>query len=170
MGLTGYLFLRNGQKAINHLATQLQIEVSSRIDRHLDTYLAVPHDINQINADAIKLGLLNLRDFQSIEHYFWKQIQVFDVSYISLILSTGEFAGAGYYRDLNHATIDEISPNTKGKDYSYATDSQGNRTKVIHIEDYKPLKEDSYQAPNRAGKPVWSKIARRSTSRLVSSC
>ncbi len=158
VGLTGYLSLRNGQKAINDLATQLQTEISSRIDQHLDTYLAAPHEINQINADAFKLGLLNLRDFQSIEHYFWKQIQVFDVSYIALVLPTGEFAGAGYYRDLSHANIDEISLNTKGKDYSYATDSQGNRTKVTHIEDYAPLAEDSYQAPARSGKPVWSKV------------
>ena len=158
VGLTAYLSFRNGQKAINDLVTQLQTEVSSCVDQHLDTYLATPHVINQINADAIKLGLLNLRDFKNIEHYFWKQMQVFDVGYISLVLPTNEFAGAGYYRDLNHVTIDETSPNTKGKSYTYATDSQGNRTSVTHIEDYDALAEDSYQAPVRAGKPVWSKV------------
>jgi len=136
----------------------LQTEVSSRIDQHLDTYLATPHKINQINADAIKLGLLKLQDFQGIGHYFWKQIQVFDVSYISLVLPTGEYAGAGYYLDLKHAIVDELSSNTKGKDYDYATDSQGNRTKLTTVQDYKPLEEDAYQAPVRAGKPVWSKV------------
>lgn len=55
VGLTGYLFLRNGQKAINHLAAQLQSEVSSRSDRHLDNYLATPYQINQINLSSVTL-------------------------------------------------------------------------------------------------------------------
>lgn len=96
VGLTGYLSLRNGQKAIDDLANQLQNQVSLRIDRHLDDYLTTPHEINQINANAIELGLLNPQVFSSTEHYFWHQVQAFNVSYISLILPTGEFAGAGY--------------------------------------------------------------------------
>lgn len=158
VGLVGYLSFKNGEQAVNDLADQLMNKVSELVDDHLDTYLATPHQINQLNADAIKLGLLKQRDFQGIEHYFWKQTQVFNVSYISFILPTGEFAGAGYYRDISHATIDEISSNTKGKDYSYATDKQGNRTKLTHVEDYKPLAEDSYKAPVKAGKPMWSKV------------
>ncbi len=158
VGLVGYFSLSNGQKAINDLATQFQTEVSDRIDDHLDTYLATPHQINQINADAIKGGLLKERDFKGVGHYFWKQIQVFNVSYIDLALPTGEYVGAGYYRDLNHAGIDEVTARHKGKNYTYATDSEGNRTKLTHIEDYDALAEDSYQAPVKAGKPVWSKV------------
>ncbi len=158
VGLVGYLSFKNGEQAVNDLANQLMSKVSKLVNQHLDTYLATPHQINQINTDAIKLGLLKQRDFQGIEHYFWKQIQVFNVRYISFILPTGEFAGAGYYRDFSHATLDEVSSNTKGKDYTYATDSQGNRTNLIHIEDYNPLAEDSYKAPAKAEKPVWSKV------------
>jgi len=158
VGLVGYFSLRNGQKAINDLAIQLQTEVSSRIDQHLDTYLATPHQINQINADAVKQGLLNLQDFKGVGHYFWKQIQVLNVTYLSLVLPTGEFAGAGYYRDLSHAGIDEVTARHKGKNYTYATDSEGNRTKLTRIEDYDSLAEDAYQAPVKAGKPVWSKV------------
>jgi signal transduction histidine kinase/FixJ family two-component response regulator len=158
VGLVGYFSLRNGQKAINDLVTQLQTEVSDRIDQHLDSYLATPHQINQLNADNFKLGLLNLQDFKGMGHYFWKQIQVFDVSYISLVLPTSEFTGAGYYKDPNHADIEEISLNHKGKNYIYATDNEGNRTKLTFIEDYDPVAEDAYQAAFKAGKPVWSKV------------
>ena len=77
VGLVGYFSERNAHKAINHLATQLQTEVSSRIEQHLDTYLVTPNEINQINADAIELGLLDLRNFPGMGHYFWKQMQVF---------------------------------------------------------------------------------------------
>jgi signal transduction histidine kinase/FixJ family two-component response regulator len=158
VGLVGYLSLRNGQKAINDLATQLQTEVSDRIDQHLDSYLATPHQINQLNADNVKLGLLNLRDFKGMGHYFWKQIQVFDVGYIGYTLPTGEYAAAGYFLDLQHATIDEISANTKGKAHTYATNSQGNRTKLIKVYDYDVLNETSYIDSIKVGKPVWSRI------------
>jgi signal transduction histidine kinase/DNA-binding response OmpR family regulator len=160
VGLVGYFSLRNGQKAINDLAIQLQTEVSSRIEQHLDSYLTAPHQINQINADAVKLGLLKLQDFKSAGRYFWKQMQVFDVGYISYTLASGEYAGAGYFQNPDNVTIDELSPNTQGKSYTYATDSQGNRTKVVVVlDDYNPLKETGYKSTLTAGKPIWSKIS-----------
>ena len=159
VGLVGYFSERNAHKAINDLATQLQTEVSSRIEQHLDTYLGTPHEINQINADAIELGLLDLRNFPGMGHYFWKQMQVFNVGYISCGLGTGEYAASGYDLDRNSITIDELSPNTKGKTYTYSTDSKGNRSQRIAIFDrYKPQEEGWYQDIVRAGKVGWSQV------------
>ncbi len=158
VGLVGYFSLRNGQKAINDLATQLQTEVSARIDQHLDSYLATPHQINQVNASNLKLGLLNLRNFKGMGHSFWKQMQVFDVGFIGCTLPTREYAGAGYFLDPQHATIDEVSANTIGQAYTYATDSQGNRTKLINVYYYDVLKEALYTDAVKAGKPAWSSI------------
>lgn len=156
VGLVGYFSLRNGQKAINDLATQLQTEVSSRIDQHLDTYLTTPHQINQINADAIKLGLLKLRDFNGSGHYFWKQMQVFNVGYIGYTLPTGEYAAAGYFLDPHNVTIDEGSPNTQGKSYVYATDNLGNRTKLVSVNaNYDPRNEVYYKDGVQTDKPTW---------------
>ncbi|MGH1397255.1 MAG: hypothetical protein ACRAVC_24940, partial [Trichormus sp.] len=56
VGLTGFLSLRNGQKAVNDVATQLRSEVTARIDQNLKNYLSVPHQITQINQDVINLG------------------------------------------------------------------------------------------------------------------
>ncbi|MGB3534704.1 MAG: ATP-binding protein [Microcoleaceae cyanobacterium] len=159
VGLTGYLSLRNGQKAVNDLETQLQNEVSNRIDQHLDDYLKTPHTINQINADAVELGLLNLQDFKTTGHYFWKQMQEFDVGYIYYMLPTGEYAGAGYFLDLDHVTIDELSPQTQWKSNAYRTDSQGNRTQLISsFNNYEPLKEAAYTNAVRRGSSVWTPI------------
>lgn len=72
VGLTGYISLRNGQQAVNDLANQLMNKFSDLVDQHLDTYLATPHRINQLNIDAIELGLLELHNFQGSGRYFWK--------------------------------------------------------------------------------------------------
>ena len=56
VGLVGYLSFRNGQKAVTDLANQLMTLVSDDTDQHLDNYLSIPHQINQINIDAIDTG------------------------------------------------------------------------------------------------------------------
>lgn len=85
-------------------------------------------------------------------------MQVFDVSYIDYTLVTGEYLGAGPWLDGQGTTIDERSPNTNGKTYTYATDSQGNRTKVLEVDDYEPRTESWYKNAVQAGKPVWSPV------------
>jgi signal transduction histidine kinase len=159
VGLTGWLSLRNGQKAINDLANQLEIEVGDRIEQHLNHYLSTPHHINQINADAVQLNLLDLRDFETAGHYAWKQMQVFDVGYIYYVLATGEYAGAGIFEDPENVTIDELSANTQWSSNAYATDADGNRTQLLSsYDDYNPQEEAAYIDAVQAKQPVWSKI------------
>jgi hypothetical protein len=159
VGIVGYLSFTNSQLAVNDLAHQLINKVSRLVDQHLDSYLATPHQINQINAEAIEQGLLDLRDLPSIEHFFWKQMQLYDFSYINYGLVTGEYAAAGHLEGDVKVSISETSPNTKGKNYNYATDNQGNRTKMIAVyDDYDHRTEAWYIDAVQVGKPVWSQV------------
>ncbi len=157
VGLTGYLSFRNGQQAVNKLATRLQSEQSDRIDRHLDTYLATPNQINQINLDAIDLGLLNLNDFQTTGRYFWKQMQVFNVGYISFGNKDGEFIGVERL-DNGSLLINQVSKSNPGKLFIWATDNKGNRTKLQQVKNWEPRGEAWYADAVKAGKPLWSQI------------
>ena len=58
VGLIGYLSFKNGQRAVDDLATQLRNEVSNRIDQHLQDYFDTSLLINQINSEAIQLELI----------------------------------------------------------------------------------------------------------------
>ena len=159
VGLVGYFSFRNSQMAVNDLAHQLMNQVSRLVDQHLDTYLTTPHQINQINADAIEQGLLDTRDLPSIGHFFWKQMQLYDFSYINYGLVTGEYIAAGHLEGDLKVSISESSPNTKGSNYNYATDSQGNRTKMIAAyDDYDHRTEAWYIDAVQVGKPVWSQV------------
>ncbi|HAX80364.1 MAG TPA: guanylate cyclase [Cyanobacteria bacterium UBA11372] len=161
VGLTGYLSFRNGQQAVNDLVNQLQNEVTSRIEQKLEAYLIVPHQINKTNLDAVSIGLLDLKNFQNTGRHFWKQIQVFQgIGYISYANKKGEFIGVGPEDNENLAklTIDEVSPKTQWKSYSYATDRHGNRTKIVAKDSYDPRVEAWYKDAVKAGKPVWSQI------------
>jgi PAS domain S-box-containing protein len=158
VGLVGYLSDQNGQKAVNELATQLEKEICDRIEQHLESYLTSPKQINQINLDAVELGLLNLSDFETTGNYFWKQMQVFNVGYNSFANSKGEFIGVERL-DNGKLLINEVSEKHGiGKLYVYTTDNQGNRRHLQEVKNYDPRVEAWYTDPVKIGKPVWSQI------------
>ncbi|WP_333472258.1 SpoIIE family protein phosphatase [Microcoleus sp. herbarium12] len=159
VGLVGYLSFRNGQQAVTHLANQLMTQVSDRTDQHLDNYLSTAQNINQINIDAIETGLLKIKDFDLAGRYFWKQVQAFDnLGFISYGLSDGSFIGAGPVRPGKGINIDEISARTNWENYGYATDNQGNRTKVVQVVFSDTVGSEWYTQAAKAGKPIWTSV------------
>ncbi|WP_414752194.1 ATP-binding protein [Anabaena sp. CCY 9910] len=158
VSLVGYLSFKNGQKAVNELADQLIVKVNGLVDQHLDTYLAVPRQINQINVDATNLGMLNLENFQTTGRYFWQQMQVFNVGYISFANPQGEFIGVERL-DGGSLLINEVSQEKGiGKLYVYNTNNQGDRQQLIAVKDYNPHVEAWYADAVKVGKPIWSQI------------
>lgn len=157
VGLTGYLAFLNGQRTVNALATQLQEEVSARIGQHLTSYLASPIEINQLNAAAAELELLNLADFDRVGRFFGQQMQVFPVSYISYCSVDGKFIGIER-TDAGQLQWVEITDPTTRQVSSYETDRQGKRGAFVESRDWNPQTEVWYTEPIKQGKPLWSEI------------
>lgn len=160
VGVTGWLSLRNGQEAVNDVASQLRKEITSRIQERLRTYTTTPHLINQINADAIRLGHLNLQDSPSLERHFFTQMQFFNsVTSIAVGSEQGEFIAVGLPEDGKVLRIGVAGHSTGGKFHSYAINSRGNRANLVRVSPkYDPRKRPWYQATKRSGKPTWSEI------------
>ncbi|NJL23099.1 MAG: hypothetical protein HC895_23390 [Leptolyngbyaceae cyanobacterium SM1_3_5] len=70
VALVGYFSFHSSQQAIEHLADRSMREVGDRIDEHLDQYLNTPKQINQVNLDAIELGLLDLQNLDRAGQFF----------------------------------------------------------------------------------------------------
>jgi signal transduction histidine kinase len=157
VSLVGYLSFKNGQGAVNSLAEQLMDRTSDIVSEHLKSYLSVPQKLNQINADAIRRGMLNVRDREAVGKYFWDQIQAYDLTYIGIGLTTGEGIGAARY-DGKTTTIDDWTGQLPNNVITYATDNRGNRTQVDARWDYDNSKEPWYTQPVAAGRPIWAKI------------
>lgn len=157
VGLVGYLSFKNGQKAVDDLANQLMKRTSRTVNHHLDSYLSIPHQVSQINADLVRMGLLDVRDRKTVSKYFWHEMQVYNLTYIGMALTTGEGLGAARY-DGKTVTIDDWSAKLPNNCINYATDNRGNRTKVNSIYNYNNFAESWYLEPVKAGKPIWSRI------------
>jgi signal transduction histidine kinase/ActR/RegA family two-component response regulator len=159
VGLTGYLSLRSGQKAVNDLANRLQIEVGDRVTQHLDSYLETPNAINEINMQAIRIGLMQLNDFDKASKFFWQQMRSFPVGYINFGGEDGLFLGVERQDDGSIHVVEDPST-VSTQDHVYKTDNQGNRTKLLEIteEGADHRNEEWYTDPLRLRKPVWSQI------------
>ncbi|BAZ01133.1 Cache sensor hybrid histidine kinase [Tolypothrix tenuis PCC 7101] len=160
VGLVGYLSFKNGEKAVQELAEQLMKRTTSEVDNHLDAYLSIPHKVNQINANAIRMGLLDVRDRKTIGKFFWHEMQAYDLTYISLNLPSGEGAGAGRY-DGKTVTIDDNVAKTPSQPQNmttYLADNDGNRTQILATATWDTLNEINYTEPAKAGKPIWTRI------------
>ncbi|MEH2022687.1 ATP-binding protein [Nostoc sp.] len=164
VSLVGYLSFKNGQRAVNDLAEQLMERTSDVVDEHLKSYLSIPQTLNQINADAIRRGILNVgvgaagsKHRQTLGKYFWDQMQVYDLTYIGIGLTTGEGLGAARY-DGKTITIDDWTAKLPNNTSTYATDNQGNRLQVTARWTWDNFNESWYTQPIAAGKPIWGKI------------
>ncbi|WP_246276866.1 PAS domain S-box protein [Microcoleus asticus] len=159
VGLTGWLSLRNGRIAVNHVAAQLRTEVTSRIQQHINNYIETPHQINQLNLDAIRLGMVNEQDSDSLQRYFYKQIKIFDkISYIQFASEKKDFIGVERLDDGKLQV--QISNQSTGYNlHSYVLSEFEEPTKLLKTTlNYDPRVRPWYIAPVRAGKPTWSKI------------
>lgn len=160
VGLVGYLSFKNGQKAVNDLADQLMARTNDSVDQHLTSYLSIPQRLNQINEDAVQMGLLDVRDRKTIARYFCHQMQAYDLSYLSLQLPTGEALGAARY-DGKTITIDDtaiLTPSQPKNNTTYLTDEECNSTQVTALSTWDTVNTPSYMEPAKAGRPIWLDI------------
>ncbi|CAA9324474.1 Adenylate cyclase [uncultured Microcoleus sp.] len=156
VGVTGWLSFRNGQKAVNDLATRLSLEVAARTKENFRSFGDMSHLFLQMNTAAIASGNLDPEDFPNLERYLWNQTKLSDRTTTiyygdeqgRFLLLKREAEDLVYIRDESTAPNREI----------YRLDSQGNRTELIQTLAYDPRTRPWYQAAKQSGKATWSPI------------
>jgi signal transduction histidine kinase/CheY-like chemotaxis protein len=156
VGLVGYLSFRNGQQAVNDLAKRLTLEASNRVDKHLDNYLAVPHQLNQLNAHAARMGLLDLQNREAIGQYLWKQAKLNPhITYTGYATPAGLGAGSGRWIAGQDIVLDKMDNKFSR---AYLPNAEGAYDKPLQSDPYDPLTDVWYVDTVKAGKPIWSRV------------
>lgn len=168
VGITGWLSLRNGQKAVHDVATQLQSQISQRIQQNLRSYLATPHQVNESNAVAISLGQLKVQDLAGLERHFWQQLRIFN-SLNSITLGNEQKEFIGVENLANNVLVTMESNKSTGYHLkTYFSNSNGDRLKLSSLtKNYDPRNRPWYQAAVTAGKPTWSGIFPQFTTKTL---
>ncbi|MEG4485662.1 ATP-binding protein [Microcoleus sp. D2_18a_B4] len=159
VGLVGYLSFRNGQKAVNNLASQLMSEVSLRVEQNLQVYLTTPHQINQTKLDAVKLGLLKMENLSAWEKYLWRQVQLYPyINFTSVGNEKGDYR-SGEQLSNGSRTMNVIDTSTGLNFNSYNTNERGDRTTVTTLaKNYDNRQHPAYKKAVEVGKPTWSSV------------
>ncbi|NJR39659.1 MAG: hypothetical protein HC781_13640 [Leptolyngbyaceae cyanobacterium CSU_1_4] len=161
VGLTGYLSFKNGEKAVDDLATQLTHKIGEQVEQKLKDYLIVPQLITRLNADQVRAGMVDLNNLSEVQLFLWRRFQQFNdfkfnnPTFITIATETGNSIGIGY-RSFDRLVMDV-------RDLS-----QGKRVEVWHLNDWgdrvklrqafahpDPREQPWYRAALAAGKLVW---------------
>ncbi|MCD8490252.1 MAG: ATP-binding protein [Desertifilum sp.] len=158
VGLVGWLSLKSGQNAVNDLADALRQEVSDRVNQHLDSYLGTPHQINQMNLAAYRLGTLDLRDRELTARYFYQQMRIYpNLSYINFGSARGEFVGVGRNDD-GSLYREEVELDRVGIYDRYTLTPDGERDRYLLSDELDFFQDPWYADAVDARKPLWSQI------------
>lgn len=159
VGVTGWLSLRNGQRAVNDVASQLREEVANRIEQKLCEFLAAPPMVNRLNLEAIQLGYVDINDPDSLYRHFYRQGQEFRaVEAIFFGHANGEFVGSVHFTADRYQQM-RASPSQDNSIRFYDLDDSGNPTSLVQeTVGWNTQTRPWYRAAVRVGKPVWTDI------------
>ncbi|MEH1916515.1 ATP-binding protein [Nostoc sp.] len=133
VGLTAYLSIGNGQKAVNEVASELRHEVGNRVEQNLQTYLATPRQVLRSNQNVINMGLLKIENLATWESYLIEQLKIFpDALAITASNEQQEYLAVEKLND-RQSLLRKAGKSTGYDLYTYIIDSQGQRTQLPEV-------------------------------------
>jgi signal transduction histidine kinase len=159
VGLTAYLSIRNGQMAVNEVASELRYEVANRVEQNLQAYLSTPRQVLRGNQNVIDIGLLSMENLATWESYLIKQLEIFPDA-VALTASNEQQEHLAVEKLNDRQYLLRKADKSTGYDlYTYKIDSQSQRTQLPEvIKNYDARSRPSYQAAVTAKKFSFSSI------------
>jgi class 3 adenylate cyclase len=162
VGLVGYLSFRNGQQAVQVLASQLRTEVSARIQGELESYFGDPHAINRLNATAFSNGDLSIEQATQGEHLLFQQMKIYPTIAFVYCGSarSGEFFGIFRSPKTGQLELSYSNPQTNYLRQQYSLDVRGYRQHFLYEtnEVYDSRVRPWFQAALNAEGPTWTDV------------
>lgn len=160
VSLVGYLSYRNGQKAVNDVASQLRSEIGDRIKVELDKFTSTPYLVGQITMADINQGKLKLNNSMSMEKHLWHQLFLFkNLTFNSYGNERGEYIGPHRDPRTGILRISISNPSNHNIVHVYNTDNAGNRTGIYQADKkLYPQNRIWYKEAKVKGKPTWNSI------------
>ncbi len=156
VGLVGYLSVRNGQQAVNQLASQVRLEVASGTQQAMTYYFGLPHQITHSNINALRLNQIKLQDKQAMERHFFYQLQTFPVSN-ELFVGTPDGTMIYVAHKSDGSFIANTTTKFPGREL-YELDNQGRRGKLVKVTNYDPRIRPWYKLVVEKRGQIWTGV------------
>ncbi|NJK62775.1 MAG: SpoIIE family protein phosphatase [Synechococcaceae cyanobacterium SM2_3_1] len=151
VGLVGFLSFRNGQQAVNDLASQLGLEISERVQERILVDLSIPHRLNETTAGLIESGVIPVTDIGRLELHFWKLIPPAEqITETFIARPDGSFTGTRWSEE--QLVFDTATT-------ASAVEPDGTRGEILDtFPDYDPRVRTWYQEAVTSEAAIWSQI------------
>jgi class 3 adenylate cyclase len=162
VGLVGYLSFRNGQKAVQDLASQVRSELTARIQQELQGYFSAPHAINRLNATAFTYGDLDIVGAQRGENMLFQQMRIHPT--IAFVYcgsaQNGEFFGVLRQPDTGQLQLSYGNASNSFLRENYSLDVRGSRMHRLSQLDrfYDARTRPWFKAAVGHERPVWTDV------------
>ncbi|MDP6931880.1 MAG: adenylate/guanylate cyclase domain-containing protein, partial [Myxococcota bacterium] len=156
MAVTGLLAFRSGQQTAQDMAERLRDEYSNRIEASVAALLSTPGQVNQINADAIARGAVDLTDFAALEQRFGDQLRVFeDLGWVCYGDQEGRYVA--YIRFPDRYQVETVEDESLLRVWSVEED--GRRGPLVRErEGFQTTARPWYENAVAAGQETWSEL------------
>jgi hypothetical protein len=157
VGLTAWLSIRNGQKAVDSVANNLWQEITARTVQYINEYIEIPQNVIVDTLANQQLNLIDLRDREVLTRYLWYQMRKHEGLFITAVgYETGEVVGVGVSEDGQLVTR-AIDPG-QTQLHTYAISGQGDRGELISVDDFDLKSRPWYREAAIAGRLTWTDI------------
>ncbi|MFP4684212.1 MAG: cache domain-containing protein, partial [Ectothiorhodospira sp.] len=161
VGIVAWLALSQGYRAVNDMARQTRSDVLHRVEDQFSHYLDVPLGVNARNARALRSGVLDLDDPETVQRYFHNVIAAHpSLAYSFFGTVEGEFYGARRTAE-GEIQVVRAGTSTGGDSHNFATSPLGDALELKQVyPDYDPRTRPWYRAGVDADGPVWTPVYR----------
>ncbi len=156
VGLVGYLSFRNGESAVQQMASELRQATTQRVEQHLEGFLQASVSTVETNAIAATLGQLQMEDWDRSRRYFLKQLQVLpNIDGLYIGNEQGQFlcaCGSEEFGVVEKTVVE--SPQRE----LYRLNPEGDRQALLKLDTYDPRLRPWYLSTQRYQATNWSDI------------
>jgi len=160
VAVVGYLSYRNGQKAVNDVATQLRNETSDRINQNLTYLLAIPFQSFENYDAALSQNRIDLNNGRDVEKFLWGQLPAFPLVAAAAFVSPNQEFFAGERQDNGAIVIRASEVENNHTLTTYTASPEGERREITNAgkPNFDPRKRPYYKIPVQQKQAVWAKL------------
>ncbi|MEG4997623.1 adenylate/guanylate cyclase domain-containing protein [Microcoleus sp. B4-D4] len=160
VAVVGYLSYRNGQKAVNDVATQLRNDTSDRIKQNLTYLVAIPFQSFETYDAALLQNRINLNNGRDVEKFLWGQLPAFPLIAAAAFVTPNQEFFAGERQDDGEIVIRTSEVENNHTLTTYTTSPSGERREIINAgkPNFDPRNRPYYKIPVQQKQAVWAKL------------
>ena len=160
VAIVGYLSYRNGQKAVNDVATQLRNETSDRIKQNLTYLVAIPFQSFESYDAALSQNRIDLNNGRDVEKFLWGQLPAFPLVAAAAFVTPNQEFFAGERQDDGTIVIRTSEVENNHTLTTYTASPEGERREITNAgkPNFDPRKRPYYKIPVQHKQAVWAKL------------